>query len=514
MSKVHRLRALVSERLTAAAEEIFALVERTLAEYEEELCRSKEENQRKQQLLAGFGDSQSGGHGGDAQSSHRFINNVSQKQDVPEPPLIKEEPEEHRLKQEEEQLPEFTAVCVKSEDQSSKGQSSHRNLTQGEHCAGADPHLHSQTEQQTDNSSDTDNDEDWEPPARFSLAQMETEADGEHYNQVQINDTSTATHNSSPLNKAEEQLSASFQCQFCQKRFTTPQNLELHTKVHTGVKLYKCPICLCVFRQKSSFTAHAQIHREGNLYRCCVCGRTFAQLSSLTQHNRTHTGEKPYSCSVCNNRFTQHHHLTEHMRIHTGERPYGCSVCGKKFARSFTLKMHKRQHKTKDVESLSSKSKIEAGAETGTTDKLESGHEAGLGSGFRPGCDVTVKTKPFPQRAGKLYCCSLCNRTFTQLSSLTSHNRTHTGEKPYSCSVCNNRFTQQHHLTEHMRIHTGERPYGCSVCGKKFARSFTLKIHMKTHRAAPSSSSAQDYSPNTNVCVKVEPQSDSCQEQL
>ncbi|KAK7889167.1 hypothetical protein WMY93_024727 [Mugilogobius chulae] len=49
--KVDYVRALVSERLTAAAEEIFALVVRTIVEYEEELCRSKEENQRKQQLL-------------------------------------------------------------------------------------------------------------------------------------------------------------------------------------------------------------------------------------------------------------------------------------------------------------------------------------------------------------------------------------------------------------------------------------------------------------------------------
>ncbi|KAK7889193.1 hypothetical protein WMY93_024753 [Mugilogobius chulae] len=54
MSKVFALRALVTERLTAAAEEIFALVERTIVEYEEELCRSKEENQRKQQLLDSF----------------------------------------------------------------------------------------------------------------------------------------------------------------------------------------------------------------------------------------------------------------------------------------------------------------------------------------------------------------------------------------------------------------------------------------------------------------------------
>lgn len=39
MSKVQMLRAFVNQRLTAAAEEIFGLFERTIAEYEEELGR-------------------------------------------------------------------------------------------------------------------------------------------------------------------------------------------------------------------------------------------------------------------------------------------------------------------------------------------------------------------------------------------------------------------------------------------------------------------------------------------
>ncbi|XP_039665015.1 zinc finger protein 250-like isoform X1 [Perca fluviatilis] len=51
MCKVQMLRALVEQRLTAAAEEIFGLFERTIAEYEEELCRSKEKNERQQKLL-------------------------------------------------------------------------------------------------------------------------------------------------------------------------------------------------------------------------------------------------------------------------------------------------------------------------------------------------------------------------------------------------------------------------------------------------------------------------------
>lgn len=45
MSKVQMLRSLVNQRLAAAADEIFGLFERTIAEYEEELGRCKEENQ-------------------------------------------------------------------------------------------------------------------------------------------------------------------------------------------------------------------------------------------------------------------------------------------------------------------------------------------------------------------------------------------------------------------------------------------------------------------------------------
>ena len=51
MSKVQMLRASVTQRLTAAAEEIFVLFERSIAEYEEELSRSKEENERQRKLL-------------------------------------------------------------------------------------------------------------------------------------------------------------------------------------------------------------------------------------------------------------------------------------------------------------------------------------------------------------------------------------------------------------------------------------------------------------------------------
>ncbi|KAK5917661.1 hypothetical protein CgunFtcFv8_002485 [Champsocephalus gunnari] len=51
MSKVQMLLSVKKQRLTAAAEEIFALFEQTIAELEEELSLSKEENERLQKLL-------------------------------------------------------------------------------------------------------------------------------------------------------------------------------------------------------------------------------------------------------------------------------------------------------------------------------------------------------------------------------------------------------------------------------------------------------------------------------
>lgn len=45
------LRLLINQRLTAAAEEIFAVFGRTIAEYEEEISRSKLEIDRQRRLL-------------------------------------------------------------------------------------------------------------------------------------------------------------------------------------------------------------------------------------------------------------------------------------------------------------------------------------------------------------------------------------------------------------------------------------------------------------------------------
>ncbi|XP_038581419.1 aspartyl/asparaginyl beta-hydroxylase-like [Micropterus salmoides] len=181
MSKVQTLRAFVQQRLSAAAEEIFELFERTIAEYEEELC-----GQRK--LLDAVFKPEVRLHRADVQlllvskekvppEQQEWRPSLDQEdppeppntkeerspsldqEDPPEPPHIKEEQEELWTSQEGEQLRgmeeadttkfTFTPVPVKSEeDNEEKPQSSqlHQRLTgnmeteaDGEDCGGPEP---------------------------------------------------------------------------------------------------------------------------------------------------------------------------------------------------------------------------------------------------------------------------------------------------------------------------------------------------------------------------------------
>ncbi|XP_078532570.1 uncharacterized protein LOC144818740 isoform X2 [Lissotriton helveticus] len=79
------------------------------------------------------------------------------------------------------------------------------------------------------------------------------------------------------------------------------------------------------------------------------------------------------------------------------------------------------------------------------------------------------------------YSCTQCMKSFSAKTSVTRHQRTHTGERPFQCTECDKSFIQNGDLIRHQRSHSGERPYHCLDCGKRFSQKGHLRSHQRRH---------------------------------
>ncbi|KAL5255772.1 hypothetical protein ACHWQZ_G011111 [Mnemiopsis leidyi] len=80
--------------------------------------------------------------------------------------------------------------------------------------------------------------------------------------------------------------------------------------------------------------------------------------------------------------------------------------------------------------------------------------------------------------------CSRKMKPFKAQYQITTHIRSHTGERPHSCTYegCNRSYSRMENLKSHLRTHTGEKPYACPECNKTFNNASDRAKHRnRTH---------------------------------
>lgn len=113
-------------------------------------------------------------------------------------------------------------------------------------------------------------------------------------------------------------------CSYCIRRFRNLHDLSLHMKKshENDQYLHDCARCLHQFGQKNERDRH-ESQCEGRHYQCHLCKVYVTTLKSNMQvHMRVHSGVRPFPCTVCNKSFQTKSYLRYHLNfIHGSMNP-------------------------------------------------------------------------------------------------------------------------------------------------------------------------------------------------
>ncbi|XP_046899833.1 zinc finger protein 467-like [Hypomesus transpacificus] len=323
MSKLNLFIECIRETLTTATLEIFGAVEKTFAEFQDEINNSKEEIARLKRLLDIV-----------TQPEIKIQRTEVQQLSFPEPPQIKEE-QELWTSQEEEQLQGL---------QSETTDSIFTSLSV-EHYSYQDGSFECSHLDQTVKVEDREGD---------SLPTNTTEEEIKAEPYVQRSAAPEPVSDSQPLSVVAPDCPAAQSLEeehggvlLLQNRTQNNEALPRDNRPqgsHTGKTRHQCQQCNRTCLSESHLISHMRTHTGEKPFQCQQCNKCFSLKGNLLKHMRSHTGERPFQCQQCNKRFPHKNTLVSHMKTHTGEKAFQCQQCNKRFALKGNLVRHMRNN--------------------------------------------------------------------------------------------------------------------------------------------------------------------------
>ena len=145
---------------------------------------------------------------------------------------------------------------------------------------------------------------------------------------------------------ARHRSSRPFKCDICQGSYKTITDLNWHKNRHTKPDKYKCRFCSKPFFDKSKMMNHEEsMHIKSGKFRCNICYKCFGSQLNLNLHMKIHLGIKDYICSECGHATTQKYSLVIHHRtVHQKLKLFKCQYCEKSFGQSQDMKNHEKKH--------------------------------------------------------------------------------------------------------------------------------------------------------------------------